>query len=399
MWIFGLAIRNLARNVRRTVITSIAVVAGVAIMILGWGVVDGLDENVLRAAAFTTTGDVLLRPDGYPDDGYSYPLADAKPPPDLAGVVQGALAPRTLFPSRMVKGADAVRVMGIAYDQALDPQVFPRENWRLEGRWPEPGKPELVVGAPLAGLLGLRLDDEVFLEARTPDGAMNALTYRIVGFVTTDNASLDNLGAWIEGAAAEDLLRLGERRTHLAVRVTQGTPEAAAAAAAGRGWYARTTREETADLLAANTIRRRALILLVFVIMAIAATGIANTVIMAAYERVREIGTLLALGMTRADVARMFLFEGGVMGLFAGLLGALIGSALVLYWQETGIDLSGATAGIAKDLSISAYLYTKFQWPPVLAAVAFALTIAVGASVQPARFAARLNPADAVRAE
>lgn len=399
MWILGLALRNLARNVRRTLITSVAVVAGVAIQILGWGMVDGLDENVLRAAAYTTTGDLLLRPDGYPDDGFSFPLADAKPPPDLAGKVDGVVAGRVMFPSRMVRGADAVRVMGIAYDGRVDPEVFPRENWRIDGRWPEPGQPELVVGAPLAELLALKAGDEVFLEARTPDGAMNAVTYRIVGMVKTDNAQLDNTGAWIEMGAADQLLQLGERRTHLAVKLRSGSPEAARDAVAGTGWYARTTRDEVADLLAANTIRRRAIAMLVFVIMAIAATGIANTVIMAAYERVREIGTLLALGMTRGTVARMFLFEGGVLGVVAGVAGAILGSALVLHWQEAGIDLSGATQGIAKDLSMSAYLYTKFQWPPVFLALFFSLAISVGASVQPARFAARLNPADAVRAD
>ena len=69
-----LAFRNLFRNVRRTVITSVAVVFGVALQILGWGLADGLDENYLRAGRTTATGDVVLRPDGYPIDGIDFPL-------------------------------------------------------------------------------------------------------------------------------------------------------------------------------------------------------------------------------------------------------------------------------------------------------------------------------------
>lgn len=398
MWILALAVRNLARNLRRTLITSVAVVFGVALQILGWGLVDGMDENFLRAIATTTSADLLLRPDGYPDDGFSYPLEDARPAPDLAGRVEGEVAARAIFQARLVKGPDAARVLGVAYDGVQDPKVFSRAHWATEGRWPERGAAEVVVGDGLARLLGLQLGDGVFLEARSPDGALGALTYTVVGTVHTDNAQLDNLGAWIEMEAAQALLLLGDRRTHLAVAV-RGDPERAKAALEGSGWYGRTTRDEAADLLAANQIRRRALVLLVGVIMAIAATGIANTVIMAAYERVREIGTLLAMGMKRAEVGRMFLYEGAVMGTVAGLTGAVMGSSAVIYWERVGIDLSGATQAAMKDMAVSAYLYTKFGWPPVLFALVFSVTVAVLASVQPARFAARLNPADAVRAD
>ena len=53
--------------------TSIAVVAGVAMMILGWGFIDGLDENVLRSSSTSMTGEILLRPDDYPSDGRTLP--------------------------------------------------------------------------------------------------------------------------------------------------------------------------------------------------------------------------------------------------------------------------------------------------------------------------------------
>lgn len=400
MFLASLALRNLSRNLRRTVITGLAVVFGVALQILGWGLVDGLDENIIRAAAWTTSGDILLRPEGYPSDNLSFPLDQAKPiPPGLAASVKGEIAPRTLFSARLVKGAEDSRVVGVAYDDVQDPKVFPRSHWNITGKMPAVGATEIGVGEALARLLKISVGDGVVVAVRTPEGAMNALTYTVSAIVRTDNSQLDNVGVWIEQHAADDLVRLEGRVTHIAVKVAQGEPEDNKAGIDAPGWTVHTVREEVGDILALNSIRRAAIMILVFVIMLIAGLGIANTVIMAAYERVREIGTLLALGMPKRDVGNMFLFEGAVLGICAGLVGALLGSALVLHWQESGIVLGGDLMRTMKDMPMSAYIYTRFRWLPVCFALVYSAVVAVLASIAPARFASNLNPADAVRAD
>jgi len=408
MLILGLAVRNLFRNTRRTVITSGAVVFGVALQVLGWGLVDGLDDNFLRAVSTTTTGDILLRPPEYPTDGLSYPLEEAAVPPALTGF-SGEAASRVLFSARVVHKADAARAVGVAYDPDQDYRVFPRERWRVQGVWPDAGQSQIALGDALGRLLGVGVGDEVFVQARTVDGAQNALSYTITALVHTDNGQLDNTAVWLRMDAADALLQLQGRRTHLSLHV--GTLEDASvvrdrlqAAGAftgpdGKLWDAKTTREEAADMLAINDIRRRAILLLVGVIMAIAATGIANTVIMAAYERVREIGTLLAMGMKRRDVSLLFLTEGAMLGLGAGSVGAAIGTAGVLYWQFNGIVLGEETMKATGNLPVSAIIYTHFNWGPVIGSLVFSALVAILASVQPARFASRLNPADAVRAD
>lgn len=408
MLILGLAVRNLFRNTRRTVITSGAVVFGVALQVLGWGLVDGLDDNFLRAVSTTTTGDILLRPPEYPADGLSYPLEEAAAPPALTGF-SGEAASRVLFSARVVHKADAARAVGVAYDPDQDYRVFPRERWRVQGVWPDAGQSQVALGDALGRLLGVGVGDEVVVQARTVDGAQNALSYTITALVHTDNGQLDNTAVWLRMDAADALLQLQGRRTHLSLHV--GTLEDAAvvrdrlqAAGAftgpdGKLWDAKTTREEAADMLAINDIRRRAILMLVGVIMAIAATGIANTVIMAAYERVREIGTLLALGMKRRDVSLLFLTEGAMLGLGAGSVGAAIGTAGVLYWQFNGIVLGEETMKATGNLPVSAIIYTHFNWAPVIGSLVFSALVAIFASVQPARFASRLNPADAVRAD
>lgn len=399
-----LALRNLFRNVSRTLITSVTVVFGVALPILGWGMVDGLDENVVRAARTTTAGEVLLRPDAYPTDGIEFPLSKAEVVPaaltaklDQLAAEGGAWTSRTVFPARLVKGAEAVRASGNVYDAATDPKVFPRDAWALEGAWPGAGVSEVVLGAGLARLIDAKVGDDVIVEARTFPGALNALTFRVSGVVSTDNAGLDNLGFWLESGVGEPLLQLDGRRTHVAVEAS-GDPARAAAALGGMGWSTRTVYEECADLISANMIRRYSLLFLVGIILLIAGVGIANTVIMAAYERVKEIGTLMALGMKKRDVGGLFLLEGAGMGLVAGLVGALLGIAGVLYWQANGISLGEAVKD-AGNVAMGSTVYMQFRWPPVLVSWSFGLGISIVASLWPARYAANLNPADAVKAD
>ncbi len=397
----GLALRNLLRNTRRTLITSVAVVAGCAVLVLGWGFVNGLDENAIRAAEDVVTGHVVLRPPGYPMDGLSFPLDEAAPLDaavlaDLDDLGATAWAPRVVFPARITAGADSVRIRGLAYDPAREDAVFPRATaWSLDGAWPA-DTGELALGTELAALLGAKRGDTVILEARTRPGALNALALVVSGLVHTRNPQMDGV-AWLPLAAAEPLLLLDGARTHVALRYDR-RPDSVVATLPQSGWSAVTSVTEVADILAVNDVRRRAISVMVFILMAIAATGIANTVIMATYERVREIGTLRALGLSENGVKLLFLTEGAAMGAGAAAAGTLLGALVVLHYQRVGIDLSSVAAS-AGELSFSTILYLQFTWGPVFAAMAFGVGISVLASLQPALHAARMNPADAVRAD
>jgi len=134
--------------------------------------------------------------------------------------------------------------------------------------------------------------------------------------------------------------------------------------------------------------------------MLLAAFGIANTILMAAYERVRELGTLRALGMPGAGVVGLFLWEGTLMGVIGSLLGAAWSTGLVAYWAEHPIDLTAAMENSMNNaISVSTFLYTRMQGGVVAGAVVLGIVVAAVASIYPARVAAKMSPADAVRAE
>jgi putative ABC transport system permease protein len=407
MFLLRLSLRNLWRNPRRTLLSLVVVVAGVAVLIMGQGVIGGTKENMIRAQIDGVSSHVVIRQKDYPSEGLVHPTegAFAVEPALVARLDQAEVwTTRTVFVPRAVHGPDALRVRGIAYDPERDPKVFPRDEWKVNGDLPTAGKAEVLVGTGTARLLRVKVGDEIMLEARTLDGAINALSVRISGVVRTGQPIVDTLGVLIPLPLAQDLIRSGERSTHVMVRLA--SRDAADAFLAGlepllgEGREAVTWLTEVQPLLDLQRIRQRALNLLVLALMGMSATGIANTVLMAAFERIREVGTLRAMGMTRRGVVSMFLVEGMFMGLAGAVVGGVLGGAVVAYYARVGIDLTASleASGNANNLPVSAMLYFEFSWTVIVGAVAFGTLIAVLASIYPALVASKMPPAEAVRA-
>lgn len=400
-----LASRNLLRAPRRTILTTVALIAGVGIFILGEGFLSGMSENVIVSAIEGTAGHVLARPENYPQQPGQHPIDVLLElsQETRAFLDQNTVAwtERTYFAPLAAAGSEALRVVAIGYDPARDPAVFPRTHWKVQGNYPAPEGHQISVGPRIARLLALAPGDRLVLQVRTHEGAINALEVTVSGVVTTQNAALDMMAIFVPAALVSELIA-ADRTTHLSVKL-RDRDEAPAFASKLRAVLGKadvvTWEDETADLLRLQQIRRRALDLVMFILMALAAFGIANTILMAAHERVREIGTLRAMGMTEAGVLRLFLVEGALLGVLGSLLGALWGGALVAHWATTPIDFSEMFEKTARGgISMSALVYTRFDPGVIGAAIALGVVIAVVASIYPARMASRLSPAEAVRA-
>ena len=140
---------------------------------------------------------------------------------------------------------------------------------------------------------------------------------------------------------------------------------------------------------------------LVLVLIA-AAAGVANTMLMATFERTRELGMLLALGTAPARIVEMILLESLVLGVMGALLGAAIGGALVGWAHRVGIDYAALTGGGPSQLSVygmnwSLRMYPRLAWIDIVRAVIAVMGTSILASAWPAARAARLQPARALR--
>jgi putative ABC transport system permease protein len=401
-----LALKNLLRNRRRTILTTTTIVAGVGFFVLGQGFIDGMNENIIAGAVDGTVGHVSARPAGYPTHGHQHPVdvllhvtPEARALLDREAV---AWTERTIFAPLATSGSDSLRVMAIGYEPERDPHVFPRELWKVQGAMPRADGAEIGVSRGVGRLLELEPGDRLVLQVRTHKGALNALEVTVSGVVSANNAAIDGRGIFVPRALARTLLA-ADPPTHLAVKLERREAAAAfaprLAAALGAQAEIITWEAETAELLSLQAVRKKALNFVVFILMALAAFGIANTILMAAYERVREVGTLRSMGMTEGGVLRLFLIEGGLMGLAGSLLGVLWGGGLVAWWSRHPIDFSEVFEKQMRGVSVSAFVYTHLQPGVIATAVVLGVLVAVVASLYPARVAARMVPAEAVRAQ
>ena len=409
MMLVRLGLRNVLRQWRRNLLSIVSIVAGVFVIITGRGFVHGLSENILRAQIDSVSGHVMAVPADYPTFGIQNPVDHLLTLDDAtrAWLDDNAQAwtTRVLFVPRAIKGRDAMRIRVIGFDPARDEAVFPRDFWHIDGAVAS-NADEILLSTGVSRILGVKKGETIVLEARTAAGAINALEVKVSGVLTTNNPILDQLGAFAPMALVGSLVQPDGKWSHLAVRLgDRRDADAVAGALRTRLKDARVTTyaEEAADLLSAQQLRQRMFDILALALMAISATGIANTVLMATYERVREIGTLQALGMTRRSLVGLFVTEGLMLGVLGSALGAGLGAALVHRYAVQGIDLSSWMArasenGGYENVSFSTMLYLDSSLTTTLAAFAFGLSVALLASLYPAVFASRLSPAESVRA-
>jgi putative ABC transport system permease protein len=394
--------RNLWRSPRRTVLTSIAVFAGVAISIVGRGFIGGTDESIIRGATDGTVGHVQAMPADYPSQAMQHPVDDLLEIPDAARALLAEVAwtERTYLAPLAAHGSTWMRVEAVGIDFGRDAAVFPRDLWSVDGELPRTGQHEVALSPRLAELLGVARGDTFVLQQRTHRGAINALEVRVAAISQTRHTVLDKAVLMPHTLAAE--LIASPLASHLSVRLRDRDDAAAfapkLAAALGTGAKVVTWETEVADLLQLQAARRKALNAVVFVLLALAAFGIANTVLMSAYERVREVGTLRSLGMTEGGVLRLFVLEGALVGVLGGLVGALAGGGLVARWNVHPLDFSELVAKQGATFPAITYLYAHFSPAGIVATFALGVAVAALASIYPGRVAARMPPADAVRA-
>ena len=407
--LFRLALKNLTRAKRRSLISSAAVVVGIFYLIVGQAFISGLEEGIVRGVIDGMTGHVTIRPVDYPAEGLDHPVDKLiEVTPELRTWLASnteAWTERTLFKATLTAELESLRVRGVGFDPKRDSKVFSQRSWSLNGALPVHDTDGIMVTSGTAKLLGIKPGDRVVLQVRTHRGAMNAMAVKVASVGTTGNLLFDNRGVFVPATLVSDLLRTDGRPTHVSMllddRSTSPATKASIAALGNAQIETEDWIDASEDLLALQRFRRNALNVLVGMLLLMSSMAIANTVLMAAHERTREIGTLRSMGLTRVGVLKLFLIEGSLLGGLAGLLGAGMGAALAYYLSENPIDLNAVSgASMAESgVPMSAYLYTAFSPTMVIVPLLISLAVALIASIYPAHVASKLIVADAVRAD
>ncbi|MGE5553338.1 MAG: ABC transporter permease [Betaproteobacteria bacterium] len=411
MFELSLALKNLRRNRRRTLLTAAVLAFGVLLYAFSNSLYAGFEADSLKVLVQHETGEVSLTARGYWEEREELPLAPVIPNAAEVAVrarqvpgVEGAV-PRVVFSALVNNGLDELPVKAIGTDPRHDSSVLALHKGIAAGRYLKPGREEAVLGRGVAKLMDLRIGDTFTLILRNRGTSFEAVDLTVVGLLNTPDAVVNEGCVYLPLDVAQRLTGLGTAATEIVVAGQGGYTHAPVlrdrlASALSREEPSldfHTWEASAAVVLETVKSKQSAMGLIIGFIMILAGLGVTNNVLLAGFERTREIGTLRALGLTEAQVTRVFMFEGLGVGFLGGLLGAGAGALAVSYLVQVGLDFSRVLGG---DTSLGLPALTvRGVWnlPTILAAWVAVTVFCYLISYLPARRAGRLDPATALR--
>lgn len=342
--LLGLAARNVFRNRRRSVLTVLSVIIGVT----GFNLFQGYQSDTLGSLADSavygeTLGHLVIMKEGALTRGkvdeaaYILTGADLAVVADVVGRIPEVafIAPRLLLEGLVTNGRASIVFYGLGMDPATYQRFRARFHYGGTGAELTPERPRGgQIARDMAAILHLEVGDGVTLFSSTMAGRLNAVDMDVIGIFDTGSAATNDKFVAAPLALARELYRTDGAHQ---VAVVLNRPERAAAVAAvmAAALRERGLAVDVRDWESMSAFFRgvRQLYGLIFgflflIVVTVVLMSVLNTMTMAVMERVREIGTLRALGMRPGAVQRLFAAEGLLLGLI-GTAGAAVATLAV----------------------------------------------------------------------
>jgi len=399
----------LGRNKRRSALTLIAVMLGLALVIALHSYEMGAMETSIKNNIRVQTGHVQVRAESYDEEKVSLKWEDLVQEPQAVAAQAQALpnvldAAPVLWGSGILNTADesvGLRVYGV---DPLAETMAPFREGLVAGAWLAPDdRSGVLVSRRLAETMELAVGDGISLLINTSDEQPDEAIFEIRGLYDSGIPGFDDVTVFLPLAKAQAFTRAGDRASAVvAVLVDQENADAVAAALSAPGLEILTWRDLNEMLLTLTESAMGILYLFYGIVMAIVAVVVANTLLMSVFERTREMGILAALGMKGRQIMSMFLMESATLGLLGILLGVGLGSLGAYYLVNVGISLGDLdisdVAGTGSGFALGTTLYGTYIWGDTVVLAMVCLVIILVASLYPAWFATRKEPIDALRA-
>lgn len=416
-----MAFRNIFRSKRRTAITFSAVSFGLALLIISISLMNGIDKQSISNIINCQTSHLKIFKKGYFDKKDDMPMdltiKDTKRIRELLKDIPNvkAVEGRIMFGTGMIKGMDELPCLGVGIEPEIDPDLFNIKQSMIEGQWLEPGEAKMLVGKNLAEDIDLKVGElvtvRVFASTDPENFSWNAVDLEVKGIYDSGNPAVDGVRVLIPLAQAREGLSFGKDEvTEVVVRLNSSEDSVVEAAVAQ---ISERLTGDMADLevyswkdlagifLKVSEMKTQRSAMIILIILVIASMGIINTMLMAVLERTREIGMLSALGMKRSEIMRLFIYEGGFIGVFGSLMGCILGGLGSWYLEVYGWSLASFGETMAKVSQaiypIKDVFYADLTVDVLVMIFIFGTAIAVIATIYPARRAAKLNPVEALR--
>lgn len=398
---FRLALRNILRQRRRSLIAIAAIGFGIISMMLAAGYIEWIFWANREGVTVTQLGHIQITKPGYHEGGKSDPFAYLLPEDASAQAVIRkqaevvSVTPRLSF-NGLISHADST-LSFIA--EGIDPAVDPSTRYLIivEGALLSSDDPKgILLGAGLAANLGVKTGDIVVLLANSPSGGINAVEGHVRGLVSTSMKAFDDSLLRIDIKLARELLRTSG--AHVWITTLSNTDMTDKVMLRLKSEKKLTEFEITPWMKLADFYNKtvelltRQIAVINLIIGIIIVLSISNTMTMSVLERTVEIGTSMALGVRRRRILGLFLLEGTLLGAIGGIVGATVGFIAATLISYVGIPMPPAP-GMSRGFTAAIMITPAI----VRDALLLALVTTLLASLYPSWRASRLVIVDALR--
>jgi ABC-type lipoprotein release transport system permease subunit len=251
------------------------------------------------------------------------------------------------------------------------------------------GEVPAFIGSQMAQSTGLKVGDYVTVEWRDAHGTFDARRVHIMQIMNTIVQEIDVGQVWLPLAELQEMNAMnGEATVVVVARDTKSPPEIP-------GWTFRSPDYLLKDMRALIQYKSASSSVLYLILMLLAMLAIFDTQVLSIFRRRREMGTLMALGMTRGRVIRLFTTEGALHGVLAALVAALYGVPLLVLTARTGFAMPTATQSMG--FTVAARILPAYGAGLVIGTTILVLAVTTIVSFMPTRRIAKLKPTDALR--
>ncbi len=400
-----MAWRNMWRNWRRTAIATIAIVLGLVLLIFMDALIKGSDQAIFGNAVRLYGGNVQIHAPGFRDKASRLPLIPLDDGDMVVEIVRAQ--PEVVAVSKRINTGGMVSSREGAYPvsiTAIEPESEASVSLVAEnitqGRFlSRDDGDSILIGQEMANLLNVGVGDRITLLGKRKDESMRQRTMTVVGIFNLGLGDAEKGLVYINLPTAQTLYNLRDQETEVAVNLTQVGQEEALIANLQPDLpnyevdSFDTLRPEVREILATKSAFTGAM---GFIVLLMASIGILNLMLMAVYERTREMGVLAALGLKGRQLMGLFLLE----GMFIGLLGAVIGCILswLVVWAvaQVGIDYSFAQGTGDITALVGDRIYPSIPIANIMFYGVAVVIIAALASLFPAWQASRNEPAESL---
>jgi ABC-type lipoprotein release transport system permease subunit len=397
-----LAWRYLWRNHRRTIVMLGAISVGAWAMIFMTALTRGMVDQMIADGISVIPGHVQIHNPDYLDDpsvSNRIALTDTELTQRFGDAGFDAWASRVRVPAVITSERESRGVTLLGIDPDAERTFSFVDYDAVDGRFLEdPEDKGVVIGAKLADTLETEVGKRIVLMSQDPDNDIADRGFRVVGLFHANMEVYEETYAFVGKRTAQKMLRIGDTVSEVVFvgddyRDVEPVFQKVSAAVDDSVKVSRWTEVDTYLGTMLGVMDGFVLIWVIVIFLALS-FGLVNTLVMAVFERVREIGLMLALGMKPISILGQIIIE-SMMLLAVGLLIGDVLAYVTVKPLESGIDISIVAKGM-EMFGASSILYPKLYMDDVILSNVVVLVLGFLASLSPAWRASRYEPVEAI---